>query len=235
MTSNSGTDNGSQVCGHPRCATSPVEQRVRDAVAAVLGDTDLARVCEQEFVGPKPDFRSQRHVVEVKELTSPALRRFFDAQDAYLGDFYYPVEVLRNVWGVWADVSAALASFHGKARTPRADSLIESLAPLLMKLEAWGVTDAFADHEIWPQIAKILHFDSHCSVMPPGGPYAPGILFLGYGQGHSRTTYLDYDVVASFRPGSTPDMETMPASRWRASRALECSHSPRTWTVRPSR
>jgi hypothetical protein len=98
------------------------------------------------------------------------------------------------VWGVWADVSAALASFDGKARAPRADSIVESLAPLLKEVEAHGFTDAFADHEIWPRIAKILHFHSHCSVMPPG-LYAPGIWFLGHGHGHSRTTYIEYDVV----------------------------------------
>ena len=160
----------------------------------MLGDTELGRVCEQEAVGPRPDFQSDRHVVEVKELTSPALRQFFDAQRNYLDALHYPVEGLRHVWGVWADVSEAVASFNGKAPTPRVDSLIESLAPLLKEVEAHGFTDTFADHEVWPRIARILHFGGHCSVMP-SGPYTPGIWFLGHGYGHSRTTRLDYDVV----------------------------------------
>lgn len=56
------------------------------AAAAALDDPDLKRVCDRDVlyaVGrPSPDFRSQRHVVEVKELTSQPLRRFNGTYEA---------------------------------------------------------------------------------------------------------------------------------------------------------
>lgn len=180
-------------CGHPGCASDDVEQRARDAAAAVLADDEFTRVCEQETKGVKPDFRSRRHALEVKELTSPALRQFFAAHTDHLEDPHRPIEGLSQVWLVFADVSAAIESFDGKTKTPRADTLIDSLAPLLKDLEARGVTDAFGDDRVWPHMKRLLGFQGHCSVIPVAG-MEPGIFFSA-SHGHSRTTYLEDDVV----------------------------------------
>lgn len=180
-------------CGHPGCFSDDVEERARDAAAAVLGDDGLARVCEQEAKGVKPDFRSYRHALEVKQLTSPALRQFLAAHNDHLEDPHRPIEGLSQVWLVFADVSAAIESFDGKTKTPRADLLIDSLTPLLKDLEARGVTDAFGDDRVWSHMRTILGFQGHCSVIP-GIDMKPGI-FFSTSHGHSRTTYLEHDVV----------------------------------------
>jgi hypothetical protein len=57
------------VC-HGACAPNEVETFARDVVAGLLQDYDLVRACEKESSGQKPDFRSPRHAVEVKELAS---------------------------------------------------------------------------------------------------------------------------------------------------------------------
>jgi hypothetical protein len=132
-------------CGHPGCASDDVEQHALNAAAAVLVDDELTRVCEQESSGVKPDFRSRRPALQVKQLTSPALRQFFAAHADHLEDPHHPIEELSHVWLVFADVSAAIESFDGRTRAPRADALIASLTPLLKDLEARGITDAFGD------------------------------------------------------------------------------------------
>ena len=146
-------------CGHPGCASDDVEQHARDAAAVVLADDEFTRVCEQETKGVKPDFRSRRHALEVKELTSPALRQFFAALTDHLEDPHRPIEGLSQVWLVFADVSAAIESFDGKTKTPRADTLIDSLAPLLKDLRRTtqrGLTcvhclaDGPGVHALWP-------------------------------------------------------------------------------------
>jgi hypothetical protein len=184
-----------QECDHPGCATSEVEQHARDACAAVLGDAELIRVCAQTSAGPIPDFQSRRYTVEVKALTSPALMKFLTARNKNLEDPHHPVKALSQTWGVFADVSEAHGSFDGKASAPRISSMIKSLTPLLVEVEARGLTDVFAAHDLWPQFAKTLGFYGHCSVMP-SGPFPPGIVFIGPAHETSRTTYLEHDVVA---------------------------------------
>ena len=126
-------------------------------------------------------------------LTSPALRQFFAAHTDHLEDPHRPIEGLSQVWLVFADVSAANESFNGKTKTPRADTLIDLLAPLLKDLEARRVTDAFGDDRVWPHMKRLLGFQGHCSVIPVAG-MEPGIFFSA-SYGHSRTTYLEDDVV----------------------------------------
>jgi hypothetical protein len=185
-------------CGHPACKSDDIERKARDAAAAVLGDEDLIRVCEQETPEAKPDFRSCRHALEIKELTSQSLLKFFDARAKHLGedDPRLPIEELTQVWMVWADVSDAIESFDGNTKTPRADSLIKSLTPLLKDLEARGVNDAFGDDRSWFHITRLLGSGAHCSVVPDAvaAGMKPGI-FLSVAHGHSRTMYLEDDVV----------------------------------------
>jgi hypothetical protein len=165
-------------------------------VAGLLEDYDLVRVCERESTGQKPDFRSPRHSVEVKELASPALRSYLVAQQRHIGDIrHYEVESLRETWAVSTDVSLAISSFEPATATPTVSSLIRSLTPLIERLEANGVADARMDPEIWPAIASLIHYDGACSVIAKG-PYPPGILMIGHGYGHARTTDLEADVVA---------------------------------------
>ena len=95
---------------------------------------------------------------------------------------------------MFADVSDAVESFNGKTQTPRADTLITSLTPLLRDLEARGVTDAFGDDRVWPHIKRLLGFQAHCSVIPGAAGMEPGI-FFSVAHGHSRSTYLEDDVV----------------------------------------
>ncbi|WP_156675749.1 MULTISPECIES: hypothetical protein [unclassified Mycobacterium] len=97
-------------CGHPACKSDEIERQARDAAAAVLGDEDFIRVCEQETPGVKPDFRSSRHALEVKELTSPALQKFFAAHVAHREYPHRPIEGLTQTWLVFADVSDAIES-----------------------------------------------------------------------------------------------------------------------------
>jgi hypothetical protein len=187
-------DSSDDLC-HPECEPGRGEQRVRDIVAALLGDDSLSRVCEKESSRPKPDFRSAHHSVEIKELASPSLRSFLNAQKLHIGDVrLYPVDGPQKTWGVSVDVSLATDSFE-QAPTPKVRRLIDALAPLVAQLEAKGLDDALLDSEIWPRIAQLIHHDGWCSVIP-GEAFAPGIFFAGHGYGQARTTYLEDDVVA---------------------------------------
>lgn len=186
-------------CGHPTCRSDDIELRVRDAAALVLEDDELTRVCAQEAAGVKPDFRSPRHSLEVKQLTSPALLKFLAGRAKHLSDEdpRIPIEGLTDVWGIWADLSDAIESFDTTTETPHAKSLIASLTPLLKDMEERGVTDAFADQlRVWPHIRELLGAGAHCSVIPDAvaAGMKPGI-FLALSHGHSRSTYLEDDVV----------------------------------------
>jgi hypothetical protein len=180
------------VC-HPECAPNDVEEYARDIVARVLHDDELLRVCARESSRQKPDFRSPRHSVEVKELVSPDLRSVREAQKRHIGD-YEEVDTLRETWGVCADASLAFSSFEPTTATPKVKPLIRKLTPLLVRLEANGATDARSDPEIWPFVASLLH-GGWCSVIPKS-PYPPGILLIGPGYGYERTTDIETDVVA---------------------------------------
>lgn len=185
-------------CGHRGCHISPVEQQAWAAVAAVLDDPDLGRVCDHaEPPGTEsPDFRSPRHVVEVKELTSEPVREFAKACDKHLPQRHVPVPGLKHVWAVSADVSVAAASFKGRGGTPRANTMVDPLIGLVKDLEARGIQDVMeADTDTWKRLAKILGFYGDCAVLDTTA-WAPGIVFTGALSSHARTLDLEYAVVA---------------------------------------
>lgn len=184
-------------CGHRGCRPKPVEVRAQLAAVAVLDDADLTRVCEQDpaFAGGFiPDFSSHRHIVEVKELTSKALRKFIDLYES-LPQHYIPVESLSHLWAVSVDVSRAAATFDGNRKTPQVKTLIATLTQIIEDLETRGITDSFADHQNFPKYAKALGFYCHCAVLPDS-PLEPGILLSGTVVEHDRAVDLDLDVTA---------------------------------------
>jgi hypothetical protein len=187
-------------CGHRGCRLKPGEVRAQLVAAAVLDDPDLTRVCDRDpaFTGGAiPDFSSRRHVVEVKELTSQALRRFIDLYEALPGR-YLRVESFRQLWAVSVDVSRAAATFDGNPRTPEVKTLIATLTQMIEDLESRGITDAFADHDNFSKYAKALGFYCDCAVLRDS-PLEPGILLSGTISGQERTLDLDYDVTASLQ------------------------------------
>lgn len=183
-------------CGHLGCRLKPSEVRAQLAAATVLDDPALTRICDQDPTfttgGPIPDFASQRHVVEVKELTSKALRRFIDLYEA-LPDRYVPVDGLRHLWAVSVDVSRAAATYDRNRKTPKVKTLIATLTQIITDLESRGITDAFTDHDNFPKYAKALGFYFDCAVLPDTA-LEPGILLTGTITEHDRTLDLDDDV-----------------------------------------
>src|SRR6476660_8234775 len=160
--------------GHKECASSKVEDFARDVVMELLNDGQLDRVCQRSR-DPKPDFRSRGHAIEVKQLISQPLRSYQAAHGRHLGyGQHYPVDSLRNNWGVLPDLSPAIDSFVD-VETPRVKYLVRRLTPLIKCLEANGITDASTDHRYWPHFVAILGELGHCSVVP-GGPIPRGIL-----------------------------------------------------------
>lgn len=185
-------------CGHRGCHISPVEQQAWAAVTAVLDDPDLIRVCDQAEPARAaiPDFRSSRHVVEVKELTSEPVREFIAACDKHMPQRHVEVPELEHVWAVSADVSVAANSYKGRRRTPRADTMFDSLVELVKDLEARGIKDVMtADTDTWKRLAKVLGFYGDCAVLDATA-WPPGIVFTGALSSHARTLDLEYDVVA---------------------------------------
>ncbi|WP_245905803.1 hypothetical protein [Mycolicibacterium palauense] len=185
-------------CGHRGCRLKPSEVRAQLVAAAVLDDPDLSRICDQDpkFTtgGPIPDFASQRHVVEVKELTSTALRRFIDLYEA-LPHRYTRIDGFRHLWAVSLDVSRAAATYDRNRKTPEVKTLISTLTQIITDLESRGITDAFADHDNFPTYAKALGFYFDCAVLPDT-KLEPGILLTGTITEHPRTLDLDGDVAA---------------------------------------
>ena len=185
-------------CGHRGCRLKPSEVRAQLVAAAVLDDPDLSRICDQDpkFTtgGPIPDFASQRHVVEVKELTSTALRRFIDCYEA-LPHRYTRVDGFRHLWAVSVDVSRAAATYDRNRKTPEVKTLIAALTQIITDLESRGITDAFTDHDNFPTYANALGFYLDCAVLPDT-ELEPGILLTGTITEHPRTLHLDDDVSA---------------------------------------
>ncbi len=182
-------------CSHRDCVPAAIEVLARQVVADLVGDDELERVCTMGSREPTPDFASRHHVVEVKELASQSLRAYEAAHDRHLGyGQHYPVASLRNVWGVWTDVTPAMAAF-GQADTPEARKLIRPLTQLLERLEAEGISDINQDWRARGAAVDLIGFGS-CCVYPPGGPYPPGIFMIGYAYGSERTTDPERDVVA---------------------------------------
>lgn len=175
-----------------------MEHRAQLAAATLLDDPDLTRICEQDQAsngaGPIPDFSSRRHVVEVKELTSQALRRFNAAYDA-LRHRHIPIESFRHLWSVSVDVSRAAGKYSGNPKTPEVRMLIATLTSMIEDLESRGLTDAFADHDNFARYARVLGFYCDCTVLP-GTTLQPGILLCGSVVQRPRTLDLDLDVTA---------------------------------------
>lgn len=184
-------------CGHEVCKSSEGEEFARSIAAVVLNDSSLLRVCEVEPADEnKPDFRSERHAVEVKRLASPSLVSFQTAHDRHVGGTrHFTVPSLHRVWGVIPDVTTAAESFD-PTPTPSLKQMVRKLTPLLERLEARGLTDALQDSWIAGEVASLTGQLSSCSVMPEAPWPGPGIVVFGYGHGHSRTTNLESDVVA---------------------------------------
>lgn len=182
-------------CSHPECVPTAIEILARDVVADLLRDDGLDRVCAKGSREPTPDFASRQHVVEVKELASQSLRAYESAHDRHLGyGRHYPVETLRNVWGVWTDVTPAMSSFD-QVDTPQARKLIRPLTQLLEQLEGEGIADINQHWRARGAAESLIGFGS-CCVYPPGGPYPPGIFMIGHAYGYDRTTDPERDVVA---------------------------------------
>ena len=188
-------------CGHRGCQRKPSEMRAQLVAATVLDDPDLTRICDQDpkdaAGGPIPDFASQRHVVEVKELTSKALRRFNSAYDD-LGKRHFPSESLRQLWAASVDVSHAAATYDGNRKTPKVKTLVARLTQIITDLESRGITNAFADHDNFPKYAKEFGRYFDCAVLPDT-TLEPGILLTGTITEHPRTRDLDGDVVAPLK------------------------------------
>lgn len=188
-------------CGHRGCRLKPSEVRALVAVAAVLADPDLTRICAQDpaFTGaPIPDFHSPRHVVEVKELTSRPLRGFNAAYNRQ--PRYIPIPHLRHLWAASVDVSAAAAVYDGDSEagdpeTPVVNTLIATLTEMVEDLESRGHTASLQDHDNFPRYAKELGF--YCDLAAqPDSLLEPGILLTGSVIKRPRTLDLNYDVTA---------------------------------------
>ncbi len=184
-------------CGHRGCQIDRVEQQAWAAAVAILNDPDLVRVCDRtESPGASiPDFRSSRHVVEVKALTSWQLRQFAAEFDKHLGQRHFPVPGLQHLWAVSADVSEAAGSYDRGSGAPQVNTMLNSITELIRELEARGVDNVMAAHDIWDRVAKVLGFYGDCAVMETTA-WPPGILFTGTLSGHARTLDLEFDVVA---------------------------------------
>lgn len=193
-------------CEHRGCAMKPVELRARAAAALALEDDELTRVCDQDplYAGvvrrPSPDFRSPRHVVEAKELTSEPLRRFNGTYEALRKkrpnrQNHIPVQSFRQLWAVSVEVSAAAALYDGDVEMPELPKLIETLIPMIEDLEYRELTDSFADHDGFERWTKVIGFYGHCAVLP-GAKLEPGILLAGTNSGQPHPLNVDYGVVA---------------------------------------
>jgi hypothetical protein len=137
-----------------------IEALARDVVADLFGDDELDRLCAKGSRKPMLDFASRRHVVEVKELVSQSLRAYEAAHDRHLGyGQHYQVESLRNVWGVWTDVTTAMGSFE-QVNTPEARKLIRPLTLLLERLEAEGISDINQDWRARGAAESLIGFGS---------------------------------------------------------------------------
>lgn len=183
-------------CGHRGCRPKPSEVRALVAVAAVLADPDLTRICAQDPAfagGPMPDFHSPRHVVEVKELTSRPLRGFNAAYNRQ--PRYIPIPTLRHLWAASVDVSVAAAVYEGDPETPVVNTLIATLTEMVEDLESRGYTNSLHDHDNFPRYAKELGFYCDLTVVPDSD-LKPGILLTGTIVGRPRALNLDIDITA---------------------------------------
>lgn len=204
-------------CGHRGCRLKPSEVRAQLLASTALDDPDLTRVCDQDEAvagGAIPDFRSRRHVVEVKELTSQALRRFIDLYES-LPQRYIPNESFRYLWAVSVDVSRAAGAYGGNPKTPEVKTLIATLTQLIEDLESRGITNSLADHENFPKYAKALGFYCNCAVVPDS-PLGRGSCCLAPSAGKRALSTSTTTSPPSCRTGWIPSSPRTPDSRWPA-------------------
>lgn len=160
-----------------------------------LNDPDLTRVCDRDRLHdgrPSPDFRSPRHVIEVKELTSEPLRGFNGAFDKL--DRHTPIPGFEHLWSVMVEVSGGAAVFIGAPEMPVLNTLIDRLTPMIKDLEKNELTNALHDHDSFERWARVIGFDGQCAVSEDP-ELAPGILLTGTINGQPHTFDVDHGVV----------------------------------------
>ncbi|NHE67814.1 hypothetical protein G9U53_26280 [Rhodococcus sp. D-46] len=178
---------------HPDCRPSADEERAVAIVSALTG-LDFERVCERSTPGPKPDYRTassspKPSAVEVKQLTSAAVRRHRAGRDKHLGaEPFHPAPSLTRTWLVFLDTTDAHATFGADSHTPVLKTLLRKLIAELERLEGNGETDGGRD----PAIRQLTH-SWVCSTVP-NSPLGPGIITTD-SHGTTRTTDLETDVV----------------------------------------
>ncbi|WP_157932144.1 hypothetical protein [Mycobacteroides abscessus] len=153
----------------------------------LLQDSELWRVCE-EGNHDKPDFRSPRHAVEVKEVTSEGVRSLQAAIEAH-GNAKGRVRStrLRHHWLVLPGITDAAAEFSG-VEGPSIKTMARNLVPLLEQIEAHDRHSMNA-HRAWQQIHQLIGRDGNCWRCDPLSAQ-PGITI----QGHSRATAHQDDI-----------------------------------------
>ncbi|OZF01347.1 hypothetical protein CH299_12030 [Rhodococcus sp. 14-2686-1-2] len=182
---------------HPDCRPSPDEE-LAIAVASALTALDFERVCERSTPGPKPDYRTissarERASIEVKQLTSAAVRRHNAQRAQYLGpEPFHAVPSLTRTWLVFIDTSNGHAAFGSDNRTPVLKTLLRDLTTELKRLERDHATQNEVNGGHDPAIRRLTH-SWVCSSIPDS-PFEPGIFFTD-SHGTLRTRDLETDVV----------------------------------------
>jgi hypothetical protein len=204
----------------------------RRVATKLLDDEALERVCEVVPRGPKPDYRSGRHAVEVKRLTSPSAASFRTARDRFLPEAVQPVTGLQHLWLVFLDISEAHASFRGGIPTPQAKVLVKELGSLLRAFETDGIMDAGGRPEV-----HRLTGGYTCAAVPVSPNGTPGIMF-STAVGTRRTTNIDLDVVEFLQdwldsPESTNLRESLAGEPlWRVAVLIADSGGPASGMLR---
>lgn len=191
-------------CGHQECGADDSETWALAITAQILGDDKLHRVCERGG-GRKPDFRSDLHAVEIKQLTSRELRHFAASLDKR--SRFYGSDLLKRTWFVMPNTSGIAQRFDPPEPkdAPAFNCLAENLFPLLERLEAegadtpghWPLSEVpLAQRwELRAQIDSLLGGPPNtCQVMSDGHYEGPGVLLAGYGLVNSEPPHIDQSV-----------------------------------------
>lgn len=177
---------------------------MRSVMSEILADGELLRVCEHGKQN-KPDFRSGRHAIEVKAITSAKAEEFLNLWHLKFGDgLFHAAERLTQTWAVIVELANVTDPHGAHVATPRVSRLMDRLVPLLETLEGQGLTDMnYADDEISEKIRHVICSRS-CSVVDKS-PWGPGIVFTGYGMSHTRSRNIEHDVADTLRYFLSPD------------------------------
>ncbi|WP_416565084.1 hypothetical protein [Nocardia testacea] len=200
-------------CAHPTCAKEEPEERLGLLAAkAFLGDDGFKRVCQNERVGSVVDYRSPSTAVEVKALKQADLEQLHNAYDRKTeAKQVIKFPGLQKTWFVMLDASAAAGERSEYRGAPSIRRLEQQLGPLLLQLEAQGISDSFGAE--WPlrsHIASILH-GGNCSVIDSPS-FGPGIFLAGVQSGHGRPYSLDRAVRDRIQDWIDSDSSKMAAS-----------------------